>query len=75
MIRVEMESSTRNYLVRLLENYKEHLNGLKANKVDLMYELNNINRAMKILMGKIPETDLSRNIAPTNFIVGADSDD
>ena len=40
-----------------------------------MYELNNINRAMKILMGKIPETDLSRNIAPTNFMVGADSDD
>ncbi len=75
MLTIKMESNTRNYLVRLLENYKEHLNDLKTNKVDLMYELNNINKAMKNLMGQIPETDLSRNIAPTNFIVGADNDD
>ncbi len=69
MLTIKMESNTRNYLVRLLEN------DLKTNKVDLMYELNNINKAMKNLMGQIPETDLSRNIAPTNFIVGADNDD
>lgn len=29
MIKIEMEVSTRSYLYRLLENYKEHLNGLK----------------------------------------------
>lgn len=67
MIRIEMEASTRNYLVRLLENYKDHLNALKANKLDLMYELNHINKAIKNLMGQIPEVDLSRNIAPIDF--------
>ncbi len=70
MIKIEMEASTRNYLVRLLENYKEHLNGLKANKVDLMYELNNISKAYASLMGKTPPITLNKNQVPINFGLG-----
>lgn len=70
MLTIEMEASTRNYLYRLLENYKEHLNGLKANKVDLMYELNNIAKAQASLMGKVPQIALNKNDVPINFGLG-----
>lgn len=72
MIKIEMEVSTRSYLYRLLENYKEHLNGLKANKVDLMYELNNISKAQASLMGKTPPISLNKNQSPINFGLGED---
>ncbi len=75
MLTIQMEVSTRNYLVRLLENYKEHLNGLKANRYDLMYELNNIAKANASLMGKTPPIALNKNQSPINFGLGSDNDE
>ncbi len=72
MLTIKMESSTRNYIYRLLENYKENLKygSLPASRLQREYE--HIEIAMKNLMGEAPKVALNKNQSLTNFI---ESDD
>lgn len=69
MIRVEMEVSTRNYLVRLLENYKSTLKKTNINEKDLEYELKQIELANDYLLGKKVDIALGSIKNQTNYIV------
>lgn len=67
MLKIEMESSTKNYLVRLLENYKEYIQKNKFNQKEKEYELNQISIATSRLMGIKPGIALNKNLEPINF--------
>lgn len=69
MIKIEMEVSTRNYLVRLLENYKVSLKKMKIHEKDLEYELKQIELANSYLLGKKVDIALGSIKNPTNYIV------
>ncbi len=69
MIKIEMEVSTRNYLVRLLENYKVSLKKMKIHEKDLEYELKQIELANSYLLGKKVDIALESIKNPTNYIV------
>lgn len=64
-----MEVSTRNYLVRLLEKYKNTLEKTKINGVNLEYELKQIELANGYLLGKKVDIALGSVKNPTNYIV------
>lgn len=67
MIKIEMEVSTRNYLVRILENYKSMLKKTKMHEKDLEYELKQIELANRYLFGKKVDISLGKTIVPTSY--------
>lgn len=69
MIKIEMEVSTRNYLVRLLEIYKSKLKKQNIHEKDLEYELKQIELANSYLLGKKVDIALGSIKNPTNYIV------
>lgn len=72
MLNIKMEANTRNYLVRLLENYKNSLQYADMLKTKKDMELEKIRVATARLMGKEPSIDLNKNTSPINFGLGAD---
>ena len=65
MLKIEMESHVKNYLLRLLEQHKDNV--LKDRKVDPKYDLTEIEIATRRLMGIKPDIALNRNDEPINF--------
>lgn len=65
---IKMEPSIRNYIYRLLENYKENLKYAKLPPRKLQYEYQQIEIAMNRLLGKEPNIALDKNQSPINFI-------
>lgn len=57
MVQIKMTQNDRGLLLRILENYKEHLREQfdkeKLTVLELEYDLNNINRLEGIIKGKL----------------------
>ena len=66
-MKIEMSPSTRNYLVRLLENYKNGLKYTNMPKTGMEHELEMIRIANDSLMGKKEKISLDKNQSPINF--------
>lgn len=65
MLKIEMESSIRNYLTRLLEQKENELKELKVQNAE--YDLTLIKVATARLNGIKPQMDLSKNVSPIKF--------
>lgn len=70
MLIIKMEASTRNYIYRLLENYKENLKYSRLTPRKLQYEYQQIEIAMNRLMGKEPKIALDKNTSQINYLSG-----
>lgn len=70
-----MESSTRNYLIRLLEDHKDYVKSHVENKLVKDYEQNQIAIACARLLGKEPVIALNRNQDETNYVLSGVNND
>ena len=70
MLNIKMEPNTRNYLVRLLENYKNSLRYTNMLNTEKEMELNKIRIATARLMGQAPDICLNKNEEVTNYVIG-----
>ena len=65
MLKIEMESHIRNYLLRVLEQHKEKV--LNDKKINPNYDLTQISIATDRLMGIKPTIALNKNEELINF--------
>ena len=64
---IKMESSTKNYLIRLLENHRTHLRYSNLTPARVDYEYRNVDLATARLMGKEPQPSLQKDIEEINY--------
>lgn len=61
MLVIKMEAGTRNYIYRLLENYKKNLQYSGLTPTRIKYEREQLELAMNRLTGKEPKIGLNKN--------------
>ena len=62
---IKMESNIKNYIYRILENYKNNLQYSNLTPTRIKYEREQLNIAMSRLQGKEPKISLDKNIGGT----------
>lgn len=72
-MKIELETSERNYLYRLLENYEQYYKNYSKTEIEREYQLSMILRIKERLTGKKLDIDIANSKSPINYLaIGGD---
>ena len=72
-MKIELETSERNYLYRLLENYEQYYKNHSKTEIEREYQLSMILRIKERITGKKLDIDIANSKSPINYLaIGGD---